>query len=126
MHSKRHKVRRREWKEGRCETVLFQGHLRHGVSTCYKKKKKKNTYKENDLGNTVTLFTFSTLQLHTCTIRAVVGGVTPVAAVGAGAEPAVLWARLTSPVLAVVESLRTHVQTLTFIKVTLHSKLIWK
>lgn len=90
------------------------------------KKKKKNTYKENDLGNTVTLFTFSTLQLHTCTIRAVVGGVTPVAAVGAGAEPAVLWARLTSPVLAVVESLRTHVQTLTFIKVTLHSKLIWK
>lgn len=87
----------------------------------FKKKKKKQVLK-----SVLTLFTFSTLQLHTQPIRDVVGGVTLEAVSGARAEPAAVRAALTAPLPGVVEGLGTGVQTLAFIKVTLHSKLIWR
>lgn len=82
---------------------------------------------ENQLiNNTVTLFTFFTLQLRTHSIRDVVRGVTLEAVSGACAEPTVVRAAFAAPVLGVVEGLRTGVQTLAFIQVTLYSKLIWR
>lgn len=69
-----------------------------------------------------TLFTFSALQLGTRSIRDVVGGATPEAASGAHAEPAVVRASLTAPLLGVVEGLGTGVHTLAFEQVTLQSK----
>lgn len=74
----------------------------------------------------LTLFTFSTLQLGTQSIRDVIGGVALEAVSGACAELAVVRAALTGPLLGVVEGLGTGVQTLTFIQVTLHSKLVWR
>lgn len=74
----------------------------------------------------MTLFTFSTLQLRTHSIRDVVGGVTLEAAGRTCAEPAVVRAGLTAPLLGVVKGLRTGVQTLAFIQVTLNCKLIWR
>lgn len=71
-------------------------------------------------------FTFSTLQLHTRSVRDVVRGVTLEAMRGVCAEAAVVRAALTAPLLGVVEGLRTGVQTLAFVQVTLHSKLIWR
>lgn len=78
------------------------------------------------INDSVTLLTFSTFQLGTHSIRDVVGGVTLEAVGGARAEFAVVCARLTAPLLGVVEGLRTGVQTLACIQVTLHSKLIWR
>ncbi len=79
-----------------------------------------------DIKCTVTLFTFSALQLCTHSIRDVVGGVTPDAVSGTRAEPAMIRAALTAPLLGVVEGLGTGIQTLAFTQVTLHSKLIWR
>lgn len=73
-----------------------------------------------------TLLTFPTLQLNTGSIRDIVGGVTLQAVVGACAESAVVYTGLAGPLLGVVESLRTGVQTHAFIEVTLHLKLIWR
>lgn len=86
----------------------------------------KKRQQRNFLKTTVTLFTFSTLQLHTGSIRDVVGGVTLEAVAGAGAEPTVVRARLAAPLLGVVEGLGAGVQTPTFKQVTLHSKLVWR
>lgn len=83
-------------------------------------------FKKQLLKSTLTFFTFSTLQLRTQSIRDVVGGVTLEAVSGACAEPAVVRAALTAPLFGVIEGLRTGVQTLAFIQVTLHSKLIWR
>lgn len=74
----------------------------------------------------LTLFTFSTLQFGTQPIRDVIGGVALEAVSGACAEPAVVRAALTGPLLGVVEGLGTGVHTLAFIQVTLHSKLVWR
>lgn len=74
----------------------------------------------------LTLVTFPTLQLHTHSIGDIVGGVTLEAAIGACAEPTVIGALLTAPLLGMIEGLGTGVQTLAFIQVPLHSKLIWK
>lgn len=76
--------------------------------------------------STVTLFTLSTLQLGAQPIRDVVGGVALQAVSGARAEPAVVRAALTGPLLGVVEGLGTGVHTLAFMQVTLHSKLVWR
>lgn len=74
----------------------------------------------------MTLFTFATLQLHTRSTGDVVGGVTLEAVGGVGAEPAVVRARLTAPLVGVVEGLGTGVQALAFVQVTLQAKLIWR
>ena len=71
------------------------------------------------------MFTFSTLQLHTPSIRDVVGGVTLQAVVGVCAGLTVLGTGLTGVHIGVVKGLRTAVQTQAFMQVTLHSKLIW-
>lgn len=76
------------------------------------------------INNAVTLFTFSALQLCTHSIRDVVGGATVEAVGGACAALAVVRARLTAPLLGVVEGLRTGIQTSIVIKVPLLSKLI--
>lgn len=83
-----------------------------------------NRYK-NFINNVITLFTFSTLQLHTHSICHVVGGVTLEAVSLAGAEAAVVRAQLTAPLPGVVEALGTGVHTATVMEVALHSKLIW-
>lgn len=74
---------------------------------------------------TLTLLTFSTLQLHTRALGDVVGGVALEAVGGACAEAAVIGAALAAPLLGVVEGLGTGGNTLTLIQVTLHPKLVY-
>lgn len=76
--------------------------------------------------NTVTLFTFSTLQLRTHSVGEVRRGVAPEAASGARAEPAAGRAGLAAPSLGVVEGLRAGVHAQAFVQVAPHAELIWE
>lgn len=76
--------------------------------------------------NSVTLFTFSTLQLYAHSVWHVVRRVALQAVVGAGADMTVFWTGLTGALSGVIEGLRTGVQTCAHMQVTLHPELIWR